>query len=62
MKKYSVLVRRITDEFCRVEIDANDNANEETVKDMAIERAFDQGYWSIGGAGDVETTIEEVTG
>lgn len=62
MKKYSVLVKRFTEEYCRVEVHANENANEETVKDMAIERAFDQGDWSLGGQDyDVETAIEEVT-
>lgn len=61
MKKYSVLVKRFTEEYCRVEVHANENANEETVKDMAIERAFDQANWSLAGTDDVETTIEEVT-
>ncbi len=61
MKKYSVLVKRFTEEYCRVEVETTET-DEAKIKDQAIERAFDQGDWSLGGQDyDVETTIEEVT-
>jgi len=60
MKKYSVLVKRFTEEYCRVEVETTET-DEAKIKDQAIERAFDQGDWSLWDTGDVETTIEEVT-
>jgi hypothetical protein len=60
MKKYSVLVKRFTEEYCRVEVETTET-DEAKIKDQAIERAFDQANWSLAGTDDVETTIEEVT-
>ncbi len=41
MKKYSVLVKRFTEEYCRVEVETTET-DEAKIKDQAIERAFDQ--------------------
>lgn len=58
MKKYSVLVKRFTEEYCRVEIETTET-DEAKIRDMAVEKAYDGESWTLG-TDDVETQIEDV--
>jgi hypothetical protein len=58
-KTYSVMVKRRLEEFCYVDV-TTDKIDEDTVKDLAIEKAFENGEWETLDADDVETKIARV--